>query len=851
VIRSSLCSLVVVLAGVVGVGCSPVGQKGDPCDDAPCAPGLICTDDGLCDEAPPPPPPPCVEDSECVLDGDASGRVCDDGVCRFDDCATDAQCGTRICVEGTCAPRIPCVDDDQCDGGDLCIDNACRPPCRADDDCGLGIGGFGLQACVEGRCLQRCLGDGTCLGGGLCEDNVCVEPECAESADCGDGNVLCDGGRCTTFTPCATDDECFDPNLECAVDLEPARCIERPLCRSDGECGAAGICLELHCRPAEVCAVDDDCARDVDECVGGRCVRAPACRSGADCAVDERCVNLACVPAPAPAAAARIDVADAFGPCRESCRRLLFVGERLDLLAQGYDDAGLPIEAELPLVVDDDAIATVEPAAVGAVVTAVAPGTVTLGVGGVVIDVVVVAPAGPAELVVAVAEADGAAPPAGLALLAGGSLATVDAVGVARVADLAGPVEVMARAADGRGVGVVGLEGAGTTLRLPLPSAATTSASTAPLSVTVTSTGDETGPVGLGLVLPSVSSPAELTLGRLLGDVVQAPLTLPIIGELPVGLPSAMTAEATLQFLGAQNLRERAEVIVAPGPAFVLAIEDRREQDVIVNLAFGGDPLAFALELLGASETADVAIAEPGLVDARDAVPDAADRDGDGNTAELIPDFGGAPLVDVRPGRPPQERGAVAALLPEGAVAGVVVAGFVLPGRIVPAGASVLRGLVDGDGAALPESFKAVPAPAGLARARRSVAVVADFGDEALSSRAFIVGDALPVEARAGALLAPPTGARLLLDLPAPGDATALLPTVEGADLLRLRLRDEDGVVDLYAAPTASLTVPKGVGPAALQGLDAFVVGGLAALSAGQPGAVDVVATKAASAPAE
>jgi len=848
--RSVIPSLVALVIAALGpVACAPVGLKGDPCDDAPCAPGLICTDEGVCDEAPPPPPPPCVEDSECLLDGDASGRVCDDGVCRFDDCATDAQCGTRICVEGTCAPRIPCVDDGQCDGGDLCVDNACRPPCRADDDCGLGIGGFGLQACVDGRCLQRCLGDGTCFGGGLCEDNVCVEPECAEAVDCGDGNVLCDGGRCTSFTPCASDDECFDPNLECAVDLEPARCIERPLCRSDAECGLSGICLELHCRPAEVCAVDEDCTRDVDECVGGRCVRSPACRSGADCEADERCVNLACVPAPTPGDAARIDVADAFGPCVEGCRRVLFVGERLEVLAQGFDDAGLPIEANIPLVADDDGVATIEAAGVGAAITAIAPGSVALGVGGAVIDVVVVAPAGPTELVVVVAEPDGAAP-TGLDLLAGGGLVAIDAAGVARVADLSGAVEVVARAGDGRGVGVVGVEGAGTTLRLALPVASPTTAE-APLSVTVTSTGDETGPVGLGLVLPSVASPSELTLGRLLGDVVQAPLTLPIIGTLPVGLPSSMTAEATLQFLGAQNLRERAEVVVAPGPALVLAIEDRREQDVMINLALGGDPLAFALELLGDSETADVVIAEAGLAEERALVPDAADRDGDGNTDEPVPDFAGAPLVDVRPGRPPQERGAVTASLPEGAVAGVVVAGFVLPGRLVPAGASVLRGLEDGEGVSLPESYKAVPAPAGLARARRSVAVVADFGDDALSSRAFLVGDALPVDARAGALLAPPTGGRLLLDLPGPGDTTALLPTVDGADLLRLRLRDDDGVVEIYAVPAASLTLPKGVGTAALERLDAFAVGGLGAFTPGLPGSVDVVATKAASAPAE
>ena len=53
--RSVIPSLVALVIAALGpVACAPVGLKGDPCDDAPCAPGLICTDEGVCDEAPPP-----------------------------------------------------------------------------------------------------------------------------------------------------------------------------------------------------------------------------------------------------------------------------------------------------------------------------------------------------------------------------------------------------------------------------------------------------------------------------------------------------------------------------------------------------------------------------------------------------------------------------------------------------------------------------------------------------------------------------------------------------------------------------------------------------------------------------
>jgi hypothetical protein len=150
--------LLLALLGMLSTlvtSCAPFGVKGDACDDAPCARGFVCNADGLCDDPPPPPPPPCETELDCALDGDTSGRVCEDGVCGFADCTLDLQCDNRLCIDGSCAPRVPCLQDDQCDDGTICVDNACRPPCDADDDCGVNLGGFGLNTCVDGRCLQR------------------------------------------------------------------------------------------------------------------------------------------------------------------------------------------------------------------------------------------------------------------------------------------------------------------------------------------------------------------------------------------------------------------------------------------------------------------------------------------------------------------------------------------------------------------------------------------------------------------------------------------------------------------------------------------------------------------------
>lgn len=847
--------LLLALLGVVSTSltsCAPFGVKGDACDDAPCAPGFVCNADGLCDDPPPPPPPPCETELDCALDGDTSGRVCEDGVCGFADCTLDVQCDNRLCIDGSCAPRVPCLQDDQCDDGTICVDNACRPPCAADDDCGVSLGGFGLNTCVDGRCLQRCLNDATCLGGGICEGNICLTEQCQEASDCDGDNVLCTAGRCEPFTPCASDDACFDVNLRCDLEVEPARCVERPICRNDAACGLDGICLTGHCRPVDVCLVDVDCGDSADECIGGRCVRRPVCRSEGDCDDGERCVNLRCVAAPAPVIPITTRVGDAVGLCDPAgCSRVLFVGESLSMTAQAFDDAGAAVDTSMSASSGDTAVVDVEVAAATATLHALAAGNAEVVVGDTVVNVVVVEPAAADELVVVVVDSDGR-PAVGASVNVDGVIVAVDGDGTARIAPLPVVPGVAARSSDGRGVVLVSDEPLSGSIRLPLPPPPAPSGA-AVVAVTVTSTGDETGAVGLGLVMPTVASPGELSLPRLLGEVVNAAITVPVLGELPVALPETMTLEATLTLVGQQVIRPRAEAIVADGPSFVLAFEDRAEQNTVINLALGGDPLDFALTLLGNSETVDAAITATGIRSREALVPDADDRDGDGNVTELVPAFADAPTTDVRPAQSPLERSAVLATLPDGATDGLILAGFSIPGALIPAGATIVRGLVNTEGLPLAESFKAVAAPVGLARAGRYTAVVAVFDDDNLSSRGLLRSAALPATTTFGALLQPPTGTRILVGLPDIDDRLVLLPTTAG-DLVRLRGRDDDGVFDVIASPTSSLRLPTGffTGQVQLERTEVFVVGGVARLQAGDgPATLDEVAEKAAAAPAD
>jgi hypothetical protein len=809
---ASVCCVVVVgLVVVGGAGCSPLGLKGDSCEDSPCAAGLVC-DDGVCDDPPPPPPPPCADDLECAIDGDASGRACVDGVCGFIDCAFDVQCGSRICLDGSCADAELCVADDDCGQRDgvnqLCVDDQCRPPCFGDEDCGGAVGGFSLQTCVDGRCLQRCLGDFTCLGGGLCENNACVAPDCADDSECapGDdnGGEFCDGGRCTAFTSCDADDDCFDANLFCDTAVVPVRCAERPACRADNECGQEALCLDRHCRPAQGCFTDDDCDDADDECVGTRCVRRPDCRSSDECDGGRVCADLRCVAAPDAEAADFVVVEDRLGAIAADAARVVFVGERLTFATRGFDDDGLPVPGEIradftgPLAVTqgNDNVVTVDALAAG-------DASVTFADVGVLMFVI-----DPSDgLDVLVAQEAGLGVVDGATVTLGADTVVTHVFGHASFADPHPAADVVVVSFGARTV--IAPRDGDNDLRVLLPSAAAAPRAAA-LRVTISSTGDEIGPVGVGVALPSVADVSGVSFTRLFGDVVQGQAELPVIGALPVALPSSMTLDATLPLVGEQVIRGAAEVEVAGGPAFVFALEDRREQQDLVALALAGDPTTTALDFAEQSEGMDAAVIAGGVVDERDRVADDLDRDGDGDTAERIPDYENAPLIDARPFGPPRQRSSVVARPPAGSnERALVVVGFQLPGHFLIAGTGVVRGATGFEEEPLPEPLKLIPQSATLQNVDSLVVVSGVYADDRRGSRAVARGASVPAIVDVGPLLDPPEGAFLLRDVPGDGDVSVVLPAVDagfvkltlsrGAELIELWSRG-DGAVRLPAA---------------------------------------------------
>lgn len=792
--RSSEAPLL-ALALVALAGCQPFASEGERCDDTPCALGLVCVD-GACEvpEAPDAGPAPCEADDECVIQGNSDGRACVDGACVWAECAFDAQCGTRVCDQGECAVREACASDDDCDEGDVCDESACRTAC-ADDDACTGL----FEACSDdGRCRQQCFTDLLCFGG-LCDDGVCTDPQCAVDEDCEEpGDWFCNDGRCESFLPCDDDGDCFDPAFRCN---ELGRCEERPLCTRDDECGLEAVCIDAHCRPTESCLVDEDACGAGRECVAGRCVTEPGCRANADCSDGEVCVRGSCRDETL-SDAAEVVAESALGACGGDsegvCHLALFVGEEARLRFGALDGDGAPVLAAVDARVQGPATITLssvtrDGASVSAV-TAGSDGVLEVFAGDVFtllpVTVVGAAPAGALHVLV-IDEGTGAPVP-GATVTAAGASATSDEHGLAVFAPAPSSEPALVSARLGaRGVAVADVVPSGA-LRLPLPVlVGEPVAVAAGFTARVVSSGDEIGPVGIGLALPSLERLSSVRASSLFGPPYVGSLDVPILGAIPLALPAVATLQASLPLVGdVSDVRPLAYAVTAPGPRAVTAFEGRYETDALFGLTGAGDEVELLLDLAAGAEGMDVLTAHAGVLATAPLVPDAADVDGDGDSSELVPDFEAFPSVEVTPTARPGERvGVLLGPAPAGARTRVLATAGLLPVGygFVPTGLAAFS-LDDG----APRQLKAAaPGADGLTSARRALVVEALF-DDGRESRLQHVAGAFAPAVDLGSFLEPPVGVTFLDGVPLPGDRLLLLPEAPGATTFRVIL-DGDG----------------------------------------------------------
>ncbi len=207
--------------------------------------------------------------------GDGRARCTNAASCdpaRFDRCISDRFFG-RVCAVG-CAGGGACPEGYECNPRD----EVCHPinVCASDDECGGG------NRCVDDRCVEG-------------------ERQCDDAADCGDPlNLRCFEGRCADRArPCAAaedcdaDEVCFDQQCELAL---------RP-CGGDDECRFGERCIDDVCQPFFL-GFGDPCADSVefacDPATAPICFVDPAvadgvctagCAYGSDCPGESVCID--------------------------------------------------------------------------------------------------------------------------------------------------------------------------------------------------------------------------------------------------------------------------------------------------------------------------------------------------------------------------------------------------------------------------------------------------------------------------------------------------------------------------------------------------------------------------------
>lgn len=742
--------------------------------DQDCGADQICAADFSCA------PKPCAAHTDC-----SAGNLCQGGVCaEAPACRPTGTCPEgSICDEASsrCVPASVCADDDDCEGAELCLSGACTAPpsctesadcptdlvcrgggcarrCQADADCGQPAQAWRCDT-GSGECSRRCLGDGTCPSGFICESNLCAAEQCQETADCGAPDQRCENGgehgRCVSFVPCTEGGgECPD-NFVCTNE----ECTELPQCLGDRDCGPESYCEDDHCQPTSACGPAAPCESGSD-CIGGRCVPA-YCRSDLDCTVTgERCLAGRCQTPPGPELVIQVVIVTPAGVVRPA-ETYRFVALALD--PSGNAVPGLDFDWSSSVAgvatIDGDGLATAGSQAGTTQITASITGPsgpitsapVSLrNLGELVAGTVRIA---------AVAATNGAPVSGALVELVGGfgtRTAATDASGVATFETLEpdGPYAVTVASEAHDYVSVLGVES--TDLVVPLPSLTRTDR-VGGVRGTVDFTQVQTeGALSLSLSGVSMESPLfgndpSALLG---GEIFTVQVTIPGTGGFEVPVPAGMTLGAA--FMGFNfDIKSTFYARARAGTRAVWSIAGRLDTG---NLGLGGggalqNPVGAILPALQRLEH--------GLRPAVNVLPlptiaDGVDINGNGDTSELVPDYGAFPSVSTRPAVSQNLRfyldpGTARLPLVTGGNANTVllVSGALLPGLgFVPLG---FDGLEDDGGNGFVPAFSSRMAPAhgGLEAGEYAILAVA-FRLEGTTapgpgSARLVVAPALPV----------------------------------------------------------------------------------------------------------
>ena len=225
--------------------------------------------------------------------GDESGQS---GTPLGGACVADGDCAVGLqCLDAVCAPASDVI------GGDTSSSGADTSEDMADASgelCGGSVCGVD-QACVTTDGASSCenvdCAGAMCSATDRCEETggpnggaICVDLSCADTAECGDGEV-CEGNLCVP-------DVCV--GVDCAADQ---RCENQ---------GGTGMCVEATCADVMAsCSATERCEEATGPNGGASCVDV-SCARDVECPEAEFCDGTICVPDACDGGASRCDSDD-------------------------------------------------------------------------------------------------------------------------------------------------------------------------------------------------------------------------------------------------------------------------------------------------------------------------------------------------------------------------------------------------------------------------------------------------------------------------------------------------------------------------------------------------------------
>ena len=206
-------------------------------------------------------------------------------------CNAGGDCSVgSFCVDGQCVPQAQlCSDGSQCAvAGDSCVDGFCVPTCSASAPCPSGYQcNFSLGVCNVNP--SPCTGGSTssCQGGAVCVESHCVPP-CSTD----DGGAACPSGQACINGGCLPDQKavftCHNDGssgqLANACDTSSV-CLHHDCytaCDGDGGGCPASQCKQVtvHAGTYAVCGTASTLGSECDLATGAACGSSKACVDG-------------------------------------------------------------------------------------------------------------------------------------------------------------------------------------------------------------------------------------------------------------------------------------------------------------------------------------------------------------------------------------------------------------------------------------------------------------------------------------------------------------------------------------------------------------------------------------------